>query len=143
MNNEKINKSDEKIIEKVEEKKETNRRRKPKPSYDNLPEEIKEKIQILRNNEKKYLEKSGFTKWKYAFTSSFIFYSGNLYFFYIRKFKEFNMNKAMFFLLLPSIPLGFLYYKVFVNIEDYRNYYQTHIELNKMIKIHIQKKKES
>lgn len=126
---------------KSDEKEKIKHRNKKIERFSNLSNEMKEKINVLRKKEEDLLDKSGYNKWKREFIFSYLSYSVITFLslkFYA-KIKQFN-NIHLMLLFTPSFPLGLFLIKKNVDIPTYKEYYNTHIELNRIINIHINNK---
>lgn len=118
--------------------KESSRRKKTKdPST--LPDNIKKELQEARYLENFHYEKSGYPVWRKYFITGYLSYSFVLYFAFLRK-VGMNTPKNLIPLFAPVFPYGWLLMKVLVNHEEYKNYHKAHIQMNRLIKIHIQGK---
>jgi len=110
----------------------SNKSRKAKV-WEEVDDNIKEKIIELRKNEVEYKERSGYIKWVKFFCTGTAVYSLFFYNFYLKKYNSLN-TKTFSFIVIPCTIYGFLLVKMFFNPEAFKEYYNTHIELNRLIK---------
>jgi len=109
-------------------------KKKKAKSWEEIDENSQQKLIELRALEKEYKEKSGYNKWFQYFTTGSIIYS---FLYYNLIFKK-QQNKFSFVSLVSLfLPLGafsFILTETLFDKESFLKYYQTHIELNRMIK---------
>ncbi len=112
-----------------------------KKDINNLTPELKEELVNLRKKEKELLDNSGYLKWRTMYISIYLSYAGIyfIYFIYNKKNKTLGaLNlRNMLGLFLPSIPIGTILMMNYVNHDIYKEYYKTHIELNRFIKLNL------
>ena len=101
-------------------------------TWEDIDVETQNKIIEMRKNEKEYLEKSGYVKWKKYFITGYFSYSVIYYFTYIRKRELTKLNISMLF--IPAILYANLLLFLYFDLEYYKKYYINHIELNRIIK---------
>lgn len=119
--------------------KETKKRPKKYNDINDLPEDLKNKLQDYRIKEKQYLMESGYLIWKKLLLGSYLAYSIIFYYTFIKR-QNFISTRHLFFMFFPVFPLGHILFKYNVDINKYRLYINTHSELNKLIQKHIYKK---
>ena len=112
-----------------------------KKDINNLSPELKEELVNLRIKEKELLDNSGYLKWRRMYVTTYLSYAG-IYFVYFMYNKvnkpQGSLNlKNMIGLFIPSIPIGTLLMMKYVNHDIYKDYYKTHIELNRFIKLNL------
>lgn len=103
--------------------------------WNDIDANAREKMHQLRVNEKKLLNESGYLKWRSSFLTSYLSYAFLLYWTRIRKGTLNNTNIALLF--IPTFPLGYALMRAFLNHDKYREYYKNHIELNRLVRMHI------
>lgn len=105
-------------------------------TWEDIDDNVKDELLELREKEKMYKEKSGYNKWMKYFATGSLVYS---LFYYKIYFKNQTTGqgiklKSLFYLFAPICLYGFCLLKIFYDKEAFRNYYLTHIELNRVIK---------
>lgn len=108
--------------------------------WEDLNEDTRDKITILRKKEEDLIEQSGYRKiFKGALYGCAFFISIVLFKFryFVQKFNLTNPKNISAFILIPTCSyISFLHYLYF-DVNKYREYYQTHIELNRVIKLNV------
>jgi len=105
-------------------------------TWEEIDDNLKEELLELREKEKMYKEQSGYNTWIKYFATGSLVYSLFYYKVYLKN-QSANQNirlKSLCFLFAPICLYGFGLLKVVFNKEAFRNYYLTHIELNRVIK---------
>ncbi len=115
--------------------------RKNKKDITKLPQEQQDHLHQLRQKEKDLLDKSGYLIWRKTFIYSYLSYSA-MYFIYLTITKKFNAEylknyKILLGLFLPTIPIGIILMNKYFNKDLYSEYFKTHIELNRCIKLYL------
>ena len=109
-------------------------KKKKAKSWEEIDEESQKKLIELRTLEKEYKDKSGYNKWFKYFTSGSLIYA---FLYYNLLFKK-QQNKFSFIslasLFIPLGALSFVLTKTLFDKESFLKYYQTHLELNRVIK---------
>lgn len=108
-------------------------------NFNEIPNDIAELLKNKRSEEVEYLNKSGYLKWRNTFIISYLSYAVLFYLIYIRRKKQIS-SKDSFFLFLPAFPMGYMLQKYMLDYKEFKKYLDTHIELNRLINIHINRK---
>jgi hypothetical protein len=102
-------------------------------SWEEIDQDTKTNITVLREKEKMLLEKSGYKKWKKLFFLGYCLYASAFFSYII--FKKKNLNTTnLFVLFFPTFPYGFLLTNLYFDKDAYKEYYLNHLELNRLIK---------
>jgi len=115
--------------------------RKNKKDLTKLPQDQQEHLHKLREKEKELLDKSGYLIWRKKFIYSYLSYS-SIYVIYLIMTNKFNTDylksyKYLLCLFIPSIPIGIFLTNKYFNSDLYSEYFKTHIELNRYIKLYL------
>jgi hypothetical protein len=103
-------------------------------SWDEIDDSVKEQILSLRKKEVDYKRKSGYPTWIKSFTCFSLIYAFSFYKLYLKKKSQVINYKSLVFLFVPLLGYGFMSMQILFDKEAFRNYYLTHIELNRVIK---------
>jgi hypothetical protein len=104
-------------------------------NWEDIDGKVRDKIEELREKEKEFKDRSGYPKWVKYFSIGSVFYSLVYYQFYFKKQTMSRISgRTLFYLFSPIVVYGFTLMKAVYDKEAFRNYYVTHIELNRIIK---------
>jgi hypothetical protein len=103
-------------------------------SWDEIETSVQEEILSLRKKEIEFKKMSGYPTWIKSFTCFSLAYAFSFYKLYIKKTSQGINYSSLFFLFLPIVSYGFMSMHILFDKEAFRNYYLTHIELNRIIK---------
>lgn len=104
-------------------------------TWEDIDPSIQEEIQELRKKEVEYKEKSGYIKWIKYFSIGSITYSFLYYQLYFKRKTPLILNVSVFFQLFSPIVLyGYTMMKILYDKDSFKEYYLTHLELNRVIK---------
>jgi hypothetical protein len=104
-------------------------------TWEDIDPAIQDEIQELRKKEIEYKEKSGYNKWFKYFSIGSISYSALYYQFYFKRKSPLVLNVGVFFQLFsPILIYGYTLMKILYDNEAFKEYYLTHLELNRVIK---------
>lgn len=104
-------------------------------SWDDIDETVQDKLLTLRAKEKELKDRSGYNKWLSNFSIGSLVYAFAYYNIYFRKQINKQLNiKVLFQLGIPIVMLGYGLMKVYYDKEIFKQYYDTHLELNRLIK---------
>jgi hypothetical protein len=111
----------------------SHKRRKAK-NWEDLDENSKTELSDLRAKEVEFKNKSGYIKWISYFVPGTIFYSFLFYNFYLKKITHPPKIKQLILFVGPILLYGFSLCKAFYDPNAFKEYYDTHIEINRKIK---------
>jgi hypothetical protein len=102
-------------------------------TWEDISEDKRNILCELRQKEKEYLQSSGYKSWKKYFISGSVFYLSIIYLFYIRK-QQMIGPKSLLVAFGPIFPFGLTLKVMLFDSEKYKNYYDTHIEINRILR---------
>jgi hypothetical protein len=104
-------------------------------TWEEVDPQIKDEIAELRQKEIEYKEKSGYVKWVKYFCVGSVTYSFLYYQIYFKRRSAGVLNLSILFQLFSPIVLyGYGLMKVLYDKDAFKEYYLTHLELNRVIK---------
>lgn len=109
-------------------------KKKKAKSWEDIDQESQEKLLELRALEKEYKEKSGYNKWFNYFTGGSLLYAVIYYKLIFKKQADKLSMKSIMSLFIPLGAYSFVLTKFLFDKDAFLKYYQTHIELNRVIK---------